>query len=299
MRLMEYVHKDKVTNRIQRFSETSDAEKWLFYNVLQYDYRPEKQIDMVMQHYNVEREDAEKVLYNFKRKSYELGNLGSETPVIENLTGDKMKTSSRKCTQKEAVTLLNKLIKEQVMSYYTKESGKNIKKNEKLKEPTKERMATEQEKENKKQELVEALLELTHEYNTTPFMDVNEVIKKLTEVGKIISAKKATIEENMKNFKYGRKIYVHELVEMMLEKEEKPESAIETYDEEYAKKTAPEKAKEVTDEVREDGKEEPKDTEKTSDTLGKTEAAPSKPKGVKTMKEEKPLRFKSFMTGKK
>jgi len=217
---------------------------------------------------------------------------------------------------KDAISLLKRLIREQVMSYYTKEGEKNVKKYEKLKKPEKERMAKdsgfrESFDNEKKQEIIKDLLELAQNYNNGT-VTREELIEELGKLGKHVGSSKAIVEKNIHTIPEGRKVYVFELAQLFQDEPSEKSDTItdhipavkETSKKFWAKdankefKKTPEKAKSVSEKDREEEVEETKETKKVKDSMGKTEAAPSTPKGVKKMKEEKPTKFKSFLTGK-
>ena len=168
----------------------------------------------------------------------------------------------------EGLTMINyikQIIKEQA-SHYDKVQFKNIKKNDAPAKVEKERLATEIEVDDKKTKFLEAITLFVKEYNHNKLSD--EVLsEKLIELGKHVKAKKDVIEVNISNWKKRPTTNAYEVAQLFQD----------CGSGDYVEKVEdPEKAKKV--------KEATLPKANVKDTLGASEAAPNKPKGVKMMK---------------
>ena len=188
----------------------------------------------------------------------------------------------------EGITYLKNIIKEE-LKHYDKAQFKNIGKS-KADKVEKDKMAEEIKVDDKKAKFLEDINNLVIEYNTTKLRDnPDEFLKKLMEIGKYVKAKKDVIMVNLANHTYGRKVYAYDVAKMLQDCEGRKGKS-ETYEVPSAdKKGDPEKAKEVKEASLE------KSNVKTS--MGDSEKASGKPKGVKVMKEGLASRIISRLSG--
>ena len=174
----------------------------------------------------------------------------------------------------EGITYLKNIIKEE-LKHYDKIQFKNIGKS-KVDKVEKDKMAEEIKVDDKKAKFLEDINNLVIEYNNTKLRDnPDEFLKKLMEIGKYVKAKKDVIMVNLINHPYGRKVYAYDIAKMLQDCEGRKGKS-ETYEVPSAdKKGDPEKAKEVKDASLEKSN--------VKITMGNSEKASGKPKGIKVM----------------
>jgi len=179
-------------------------------------------------------------------------------------------------------TAIRAMIKEELANY-DKKQFKEIKKET---PPTlaKERKATEEVVCDKKKQFLEAITAFVHEYNTNCMDKGDEMVDKLMEVGKLVGAKRKTVQDNLQVYGQRPKIYAFEVVQLFQDNPNQGDEQMEYETPSQEKSGDPEKAKEVKEKEQLEGKTD-KEVAKSNvkATMGNTEAAKGKPKGVKLM----------------